>query len=65
MRRRDFIAGLTFAATMGPAQAQQTGKVYSIAFGHPTAPVADINPASKGLPSVPPYFRGADTLGLC
>jgi hypothetical protein len=32
MRRRDFIAGLMFAAAMGRAQAQSTGKVYRIAF---------------------------------
>ena len=43
MRRRDFIAGLMFVAVTGRAQAQQTGKVYRIAFAHPTAPVADIN----------------------
>ncbi len=34
-RRRDFIAGLMFAAATGRAQAQQTGKVYRIAFAHP------------------------------
>jgi hypothetical protein len=37
MRRRDFIAGLMFAAVPGRAQAQRTGKVYRIAFAHPTA----------------------------
>ena len=47
MRRRDFIAGLAFTAAMGRAQAQQTGKVYRIAFGHPIVPVDDLNQASK------------------
>ena len=32
MRRRDFISGLMFAAATARAQAQQTGKVYRIAF---------------------------------
>jgi hypothetical protein len=48
VRRRDFIAGLMFAGVTGRAQAQQTGKVYRIAFFHPSAPVADLNQASKG-----------------
>jgi hypothetical protein len=39
MRRRDFIAGLMLAAAMERAQAQSIGKVYQIAFAHPTAPV--------------------------
>ena len=47
MRRRDFIAGLMFVAVTGRAQAQQTGKVYRIAFGHPIVPVDDLNQASK------------------
>src|SRR4249920_3580484 len=41
MRRREFIAGLMIAAAMARAQAQQTGKVYRIAFAHPTVPVAE------------------------
>ena len=65
MRRREFIAGLMFAAATGRAQAQQTGKVYRIAFAHPTVPVADINQASKGSLRNPRHFRGADTLRLC
>jgi len=36
-----------FAAVTGRAQAQQTGKVYRIAFGHPIVPVDDLNQASK------------------
>ena len=63
MRRRDFIAGLMFAAAMGRAQAQQTGKVYRIAFAHPTAPVADINQASKGSLAIPAIFEELTRLG--
>src|SRR6516162_7297695 len=48
MRRREFVAGLMFAAVTGRAQAQQTGKVYRIAFAHPTAPVTDLTQTSRG-----------------
>src|SRR6516165_1296428 len=63
MRRRDFIAGLMVAAATGGAQAQQTGKVYRIAFAHPTVPVADINQASKGALSFPAIFEELTRLG--
>ena len=63
MRRRDFIAGLTFAATMGPAQEQQTGKVFRIAFAHPTTPVADLNQASQGSLVTPAIFEELIRLG--
>jgi putative ABC transport system substrate-binding protein len=63
MRRRDFIAGLMFAAAMGRAQAQQTGKVYRIAFAHPTVPVADQNQASKGFPAISAVFEELLRLG--
>ena len=63
MRRRDFIAGLMFAAAMGRAQAQQTGKVYRIAFAHPTVPVADKNQASKGSLAIPAIFEELTRLG--
>ena len=63
MRRRDFIAGLMFAAAMGRAQAQQTGKVYRIAFAHPTVPVADQNQASKGSLVIPAIFEELTRLG--
>src|SRR4029077_4298683 len=63
MRRRDFIAGLMFAAVTGRAQAQQTGKVYRIAFAHPTVPVADQNQASKGSPLVAAIFEELLRLG--
>ena len=56
MRRRDFIAGLMFAAVTGRAQAQQTGKVYRIAFAHPTVPVADHQSGEQGVASQSPPF---------
>ena len=63
MRRRDFIVGLMVAAPMGRAQAQQTGKVYRIAFAHPTAPVADQNQASRGSLTIPAIFEELLRLG--
>jgi putative tryptophan/tyrosine transport system substrate-binding protein len=63
MRRRDFIAGLMFAAATGRAQAQQTGKVYRVAFAHPTVPVADQNQASKGSLAIPAIFEELARLG--
>src|SRR4249920_3514384 len=63
MRRRDFIAGLMIAAVTGRAQAQQTGKVYRIAFAHPTVPVADQNQASKGSFIIPAIFEELTRLG--
>ena len=63
MRRRDFIAGLLFAAAMGRAQAEQTGKVYRIAFGHPTVPVADHTQTSRGSLAIPAIFEELTRLG--
>ena len=63
MRRRDFIGGLMFAGVTGRAQAQSTGKVYRIAFAHPTAPVADINQASRGSLAIPAIFEELLRLG--
>jgi len=63
MRRRDFIAGLMFAAVTGRAQAQQTGKVYRIAIGHPIVPVADLNQASKGSFVIAAIFEELIRLG--
>ena len=63
MRRRDFIAGLMIAAAMGRAQAQQTGKVYRLAFAHPVLPVADQNQASKGSFVIPAMFEELIRLG--
>jgi hypothetical protein len=42
MRRRQFIAGLVVAATMGRAQAQQTPRAYRIAVVDPAASIADL-----------------------
>jgi putative ABC transport system substrate-binding protein len=63
MRRRDFIGGLLFAAATGRAQAQQTGKVYRIAIGHPIVPVADLNQASKGSFVIAAIFEELIRLG--
>jgi putative tryptophan/tyrosine transport system substrate-binding protein len=63
MRRRDFIAGLMLTAVTGRAQAQQSGKVYRIAFAHPVFPVADINQASKGSVIIPAIFEELLRLG--
>jgi putative ABC transport system substrate-binding protein len=63
VRRRDFIAGLMFAAVTGRAQAEQTKKVYRIAFAHPTAPVADQNQASKGSLTIPAVLEELTRLG--
>ena len=63
MRRRDFIAGLMSAAVTGRAQAEQTKKVYRIAFAHPTAPVADQNQASKGSLTIPAVLEELTRLG--
>jgi putative ABC transport system substrate-binding protein len=52
-----------FAAATGLAQAQQTGKVYRIAFAHPTVPVADQNQASKGSLVIPAMFEELTRLG--
>ena len=63
MKRREFIAGVMFAAATARAQAQQTGKVYRIAFAHPTVPVADQNQASKGSLAIPAIFEELTRLG--
>jgi putative tryptophan/tyrosine transport system substrate-binding protein len=63
MRRREFIAGLMIAAATGRAQAQQTGKVYRIAFANPVIPVADQNQASKGSLITPVIFEELTRLG--
>ena len=63
MKRRDFIAGLMFAAIARRAQAQQTGKVYRIALLNPVVPVADQNQASKGFPAISAVFEELLRLG--
>src|SRR5262245_3672612 len=52
-----------FAAVAGRAQAQQTGKVYRIAFAHPTVPVVDQNQASKGSFVIPAILEELTRLG--
>jgi putative ABC transport system substrate-binding protein len=52
-----------FAAVTGRAQAQQTGKVYRIAFANPVVPVADINQVSKGSILIPAIFEELTRLG--
>jgi len=52
-----------FAAAMGRAQAQQTGKVYRIAFANLVIPVADQNQASKGSLITPVIFEELIRLG--
>ena len=63
MRRRDFLAGLMFVAAMGRAQAQSTGKVYRIAFAHPTAPVTDLTQTSRGSLVTPAILEELIRLG--
>ena len=63
MRRRDFIAGLMIAAVTARAQAQQTGKVYRIAFAYATAPLTDIHQASQGSFVIPAIFEELIRLG--
>jgi putative ABC transport system substrate-binding protein len=45
------------------AEQRQTGKVYQIAIAHPSAPVADINQASKGSVLFPAFFEELIRLG--
>ena len=48
MRRREFIAGLGVAATWPlAAHAQQSSKVYRVAWVNPAIPVADMNESSR------------------
>jgi putative ABC transport system substrate-binding protein len=43
VNRRDVIAGLLVAATIGRAHAQQKTKIYRLAVVHPSAPVSDLS----------------------
>ena len=52
MRRRTFIAGLLVATAAGRAQAQQTAKVYRIAWIYPATPVAEAIKAKNTKGSV-------------
>jgi len=42
MRRRDFIAGF-LVASIAPASAQQSGRVYRLAVVHPSQPLSDLS----------------------
>jgi hypothetical protein len=57
MRRRDFIAGLMIAAVTGRAQAQQTGKVYRIAFAHPRPRLPIKIRRARARSQSPPFSR--------
>jgi putative ABC transport system substrate-binding protein len=63
MRRREFIAGLMFAAVTRRAQAQQPGKVYRIAFFHPSAPVTDLTQTTRSSIVTPAIFEELTRLG--
>ena len=52
MKRREFIAGLLVAATLGHARAQQPAKVHRIAFVTIALPIAELTETSSF-----PYFR--------
>jgi putative tryptophan/tyrosine transport system substrate-binding protein len=43
MKRREFIAGLLFAAVTPHVQAQQPAKVYRIAIVHPSNPIKEMS----------------------
>ena len=66
MRRRDLILGLLAVATIDGAQAQQSAKVYRMAYVHPVHPAAQLTEAngyyrgSQGTPSLGIY-RGAES----
>jgi putative tryptophan/tyrosine transport system substrate-binding protein len=62
MRRRDLIAGLLLAATMGPAQAQRNAKIYRIAIVDPVSPVTELTEAG-GLPYYSGLFEELRQLG--
>jgi putative ABC transport system substrate-binding protein len=62
MRRRDFIAGLIASATMGPARAQQTPRVYRLAVVSPSVPVADLRETGS-QPSYRAFFHRLRELG--
>jgi putative tryptophan/tyrosine transport system substrate-binding protein len=58
MRRREFIAGLLFAATVQRAGAQQRARVRRIAFVHPSNPVAEVRAGPSGA-----FFEELGRLG--
>jgi len=48
MKRREFIAGLLFAAATRRVRAQKPEKVHRIALVHPSAPVAELRASTRG-----------------
>jgi putative ABC transport system substrate-binding protein len=63
MKRRNLILGLLFVAAMGTAHARQSGKVYRIAYVHPSAPVTDITEGSHGSIVTPTILKALRGLG--
>src|SRR5262249_10279353 len=48
MRRRNLIFGLFVVATLGTVHAQQSKKVYRIAYAHASTPTTDLTDGSRG-----------------
>jgi putative ABC transport system substrate-binding protein len=61
MNRREIIAGLLFAATIGRAHAQQKVTIYRLAVVHPSVPVSDIS--ETGNLRYVAFFRRLRELG--
>ena len=62
MRRRDFFVGLSLALAMRAAHAQEPGRVYRIAIGHPNVPVAEMREVGDH-PYYPAFFEELRRLG--
>src|SRR5262245_13362008 len=56
MKRREFIAGLLVAATLGHARAQQPAKIHRIAIVTVAVPIAEMTETSS-FPFYPAFFR--------
>jgi putative tryptophan/tyrosine transport system substrate-binding protein len=63
MKRRDFIAGLTFAVTVRSAQGEQKPKVYRIAIAHTSTPAVDLKEGSSKSPVSHAIFEELRRLG--
>jgi putative tryptophan/tyrosine transport system substrate-binding protein len=62
MRRRDLILGLLVVATIDGAQAEQSAKVYRIAYVHPVHPAAQLTEAN-GSPTTIAVLKELRRLG--
>jgi len=62
MKRRQFIAGLLSATTIGTAQAQRSAKIYRIALVDPVNPTAEITDMSS-FPFYVGFFEQLHQLG--